>query len=184
MQQTELLGIVEPALSERALLVLAFAEEKALKLHHHTIDSSHFLLGFLREEELADTIDKNPARLEIFRRAVEESHLSYDVLPEKLTLGDDARNAIEIAAQMAQEEGSLETTPRHLFKATISEGILKGGRRLETVVIMVGLNPGYLLEKAGVPKEEVSARLHEKILDNPLVDEMIKQKARQQFTAY
>ncbi len=183
MQQRELLEKVEPPLSERALLVLTFAGEEALKLHHRTIDSSHFLLGFLREE-LADMIMENPARLEIFRQAIEDSHFSFDKNLERLTFEDDARQAIETAARMAHEEGSLETTPRHLFRVTISEGILKGRRIVETVVIMAGLHPGYLLEKAGVPKEEVSARLHEVILDDPLVDELTKEKARQQFSGF
>lgn len=105
--------------------VLALAREEALSLQHHYIGTEHLLLGLLREREglAALALEKLDVTYDPVRAAVEKRMLrgsqpgveGIDYVPR-------AREALSLALDEAERQGSAYVRTEHLLLGLVREG--------------------------------------------------------------
>ncbi|MEO0078777.1 MAG: ATP-dependent Clp protease ATP-binding subunit [candidate division WOR-3 bacterium] len=111
--------------TERVRRVVAIARQEAARLHHDSVGTEHLLLGIVKEGEgvAAVVLTNLGMNLEDLRRAVENA---VPVGSETLVLGDlplnqDARSALQLAADEARRMNHLQVGTEHLLLGLLRE---------------------------------------------------------------
>jgi len=154
-------------LSESADRVIRFARDEAFRLKSKEITPGHLFIGFVLEESVADVLTERPSGLKEFRQAAKDTswHIDGNIRRAEIKPNPDVKKALEIAYEMAREDGSVSISIQHLLRAVLLDELLRDSSRGEgmaEVILrsMIGEVPGRLLVESGaMGKDEVSRKV-------------------------
>lgn len=177
-------------LSEGAKNVMALARTEAFIIKSIEITPGHLFVGFILEGSVADILAMRPSSLDEFRKAAQETSWKIDenVKQDEIRPNTDIVKALQIASEMADQDGSLSISTEHLLKALLLDGLLRDPRQgdgIAEVIIksMIGDVPGRLLVESGAMSEEEVRRRVKAIIDSE-PEGLAQQTLRRQHGQY
>lgn len=111
--------------SNKSRTVMRLAQESAAHLNHNWIGTEHILLGLIREDEgiAAKALESLGISLSKVHEQVEASEAGrWAPSPARITLTEDARNALERSLQEAKQLGEDKIDTEHILLGLFSEG--------------------------------------------------------------
>jgi len=140
--------------SNKSRTVMRRAQESAARLNHNGIGSEHLLLGLIREDEgiAAKTLESLGISLSKVHEQIEASEAGrWAPSSARITLTEEARNALERSLQEAKQLGEDKIHTEHILLGLASEG--SGARMLAGLGVDPGSVRRHVIELlSGVPE--------------------------------
>jgi hypothetical protein len=154
--------------STKSRTVMGLAQESAAHLNHNWIGTEHILLGLIREDEgiAAKALESLGISLSKVHEQVEASEAGRGAQsPARITLAEDARNALERSLQEAKQLGEDRIDTEHILLGLFSE---EGSAA--RMLVRLGVDPGRVRRRviellSGVP-EATESHHWVKVLSN------------------